>query len=909
MGHTGEVSGTEGGVRPAEGLADSIEGSADPAAVRIALDRLEAAHPGLVGRLEADGALASTLLAVVAASRSLTLVLETDAGALAVLDDLDARPPPPRGAELDEAALRRWKSLELLRVAARDLSGRDDLVEVTASLARLATEVLEASCALAGAGALVVVGMGKLGGRELNYSSDVDIMFVGGDGARGAGANATARRAMAIARQCFRVDANLRPEGRDGPLVRTVDAYRAYWERWASPWEFQALLKARPVAGPGELAAAFSEAAGDALWSRPLPPDDLRSLRAMKARTEADVTRKGLDGRELKRGAGGLRDIEFTVQLLQLVHGRHDPGLRSANTLEALSELAAAGYIAPSDGSALGQAYRFLRTVEHRVQLMDERQVHAVPADGAERERLARVLGFRGSSRGGALGLFDAELARCQVRVRSLHERIYFRPLLEAFAGTTEEPLSPEATEARLAAFGFTDAERTRQAVVELTRGLTRSSRLMHQLLPLVLGWLADSPDPDQGLLGLRTLASGAGASELVRSFRESAETARRLCTVLGTSWLLADLLRHNPDLIPLLGDDDALARTGGEPRRQAGASLQWRSAEAQGAGLKRFKERSLVRIAVRDVLGLAGVDTTATELTALAEATIDTALAALDPGLAFAVVALGRFGGAELSYASDLDVVFVYDGDGAEDFAEAERVASGLLRLLKGATPASRIYRLDADLRPEGRQGPLARSLDGYRRYFERWAELWERQAMSRARVVAGDAEVGRRFQELLEPAVWGRPLDDEGVREIRRMKARIERERLPAGEDPQFHLKLGPGSLSDVEFCVQLLQLCHQISSPGTMAALGRLVEAGVLAEGDAGVLAASYRFCERTRNRLYLVRGGPGDALPRSRDELARLARSLDTGPVELREDYRRVTRRARTVVERLFYGRSQ
>jgi glutamate-ammonia-ligase adenylyltransferase len=905
------VTGT-GGHRHLGSLEEAIERSAAPATVSIAIERLEAAHPGLAATLEGNEALRSVLVTVVAASRSLTLLLETEPAALDILGDLTPHRDVPRGEALDEDSLRRWKSLEYLRIAGRDLSGADGLVEVTSALAELATQVLAASCRLAGADDLVVVGMGKLGGRELNYSSDIDVMFVGGEDtdAGHARTSTVVRRAMGIARRCFRVDANLRPEGRDGPLLRSVASYRAYWERWASPWEFQALLKARPVAGPPELAAAFTAAASDALWTRPLPPDDLRSLRAMKARTEAEVARKGLDGRELKRGAGGIRDIEFAVQLLQLVHGRHDPALRSPTTLDALAELASAGYLTATDGADLDEAYRFLRTVEHRVQLVDERQIHTVPAADDERERLARVLGFRGSPEGSALTKFDGDLARCRVRVRSIHERLYFRPLLEAFAGTTQAPLSPEATEDRLAAFGFTDAERTRQAVAELTRGLTRSSRLMHQLLPLLLGWLADSPDPDQGLLGLRTLASGtAGASELVRAFRESAETARRLCIVLGTSPLLGNLLRHNPDLIPLLGDDDALVVVGGPKlREQAATAQRWRAAEGLGAGLKRFKERALVRVAVRDLLGLADVDGTATDLTTLAEATLDTALAALQPGLAFAVVALGRFGGAELSYASDLDVVFVYDGNTAEDFAEAERVASGLLRLFKGATPASRIYRLDADLRPEGRQGPLARSLAGYQAYFDRWAARWERQAMTRSRVVAGDADVGRRFVELLEPAVWAYPLDDHGVREIRRMKARIERERLPAGEDAQFHLKLGRGSLSDVEFCVQLLQLRHQIPSPGTMAALSLLVDAGALAADDAQVLSASYRFCERTRNRLYLIRGAPGDALPRAGDELSRLARSLDTAPVELREHYRRVTRRARTVVERLFYGRS-
>ncbi|MGI8758075.1 MAG: bifunctional [glutamine synthetase] adenylyltransferase/[glutamine synthetase]-adenylyl-L-tyrosine phosphorylase [Acidimicrobiales bacterium] len=893
-------------------LDDAVERSAAPGPVRTALDRLEAAHPGLAVALDDEEALCRVVVAVVAASRSLTLLLETDAGALDVLGSLATRPRPPEGPSLDEENLRRWKAREYLRIAARDLAGTDSLPVTAAALSSLADDVLAASCSLAGAADVVVVGMGKLGGGELNYASDIDVVFAGdGEDVAATGCEPAVREAMRVARRCFRVDANLRPEGRDGPLVRSVASFRAYWRRWASPWEFQALLKARPVTGPPELAAAFAAAAGEALWSRPLPADDLRSLRAMKARTEAEVTRRGMAARELKRGPGGIRDIEFSVQLLQLVHGRADPALRSPTTLDALAELGAAGYVDAGDAAALDDAYRFLRTVEHRVQLVDGRQVHAVPGAAGEREWLARVLGFRGSHDATALARFDAELAQCRSRVRSIHERLYFRPLMEAYSSSgARGPMSEEVAEARLEAFGFTGAERTRQAVHELTRGLTRSSRLMHQLLPLLLGWLADSPDPDQGLLGLRTLASGSQrSSELVRAFRESPETARRLCIVLGTSRMLGEHLHHNPDLISDLGDDDALAaRTTAELAEQATNALRWRQAEGHNAGLKRFKEREVVRIGGRDLVGSADVDEIAVDLTALAEATLVTAVEALDPRLPFAVVALGRFGGAELSYASDLDVVFVYDGSDASDFAEAERLAAALLRLLKGTTPAGRIYLLDADLRPEGRQGPLARSLDGYRAYFERWAQVWERQAMARARPVAGDVELGQRLLDDLAPLVWDRPLGEAGVREIRRSKARVERERIPAGEDPQFHLKLGRGSLSDVEFCAQLLQLQHRVPAPGTIEALARLVEAGALAGGDAEVLGDAYRFCERARNRLYLLQGARADSLPQSAEELARLARSLDTSPVELREHYRRVTRRARTVVERVFYGRA-
>jgi glutamate-ammonia-ligase adenylyltransferase len=285
----------------------------------------------------------------------------------------------------------------------------------------------------------------------------------------------------------------------------------------------------------------------------------------------------------------------------------------------------------------------------------------------------------------------------------------------------------------------------------------------------------------------------------------------------------------------------------------------------------------------------------------------LQTALDEVGPPVPFAIVAMGRLGGAELTYASDLDVLFVFDGDHRVEVSAAETAAEQLLRYLNGDTPANRLWTLDMALRPEGRQGPLARSLAAYRTYYERWARLWERQALLRGRVVAGDADVGRRFEELALAFVWEARLSRDEVREIRRMKGRIEHERIPVGEDPQFHLKLGRGSLSDVEWTVQLLQWQHGVRAEGTMAALDALTHAGAISEGDGTALADAYRFCEQTRNRLYLVRGGPGDALPSTGPVLTRLARSLGTTPTGLREEYRRRTRRCRQVVERLFYGR--
>ena len=873
------------------------------------LERIVASRPDVVERFAGDPDLLAACVVVSGVSRPLSLVLETDAEALAVLAALDQR-RPVTASTIDE--LLRWKRREMLRLAARDLLEVDSLEATVASISALAVDVLTAALDLAipDGPSLAVIGMGKLGGNELNYASDIDVMFVGeGDPAEHA---KRVRRLLDVIRASFRVDVDLRPYGRAGPLVRSLESFEAYWDRWAEPWEFQALLKARSVAGDAELGAAFDETATARLWSRPFSADDLRALRGLKARSEEQLARRGLSDREVKRGRGGIRDIEFAVQLLQLVHGRLDPDLRSPTTLLALEELATAGYVDEEDARQLSDAYRFLRRLEHRLQLRDGTAVYNLPVAAADRRRLARAMGFRDVADGSAEQQFDAALGRHQGTVRAIHERLYFRPLLEAFATEDDELLSrPGAIEARLQAFGFSDGLRTRAAVRELTRGLTRSSRLMQQILPLLLGWLAESPDPDLGLLNVRNLCSDPRRSaEFIRAFRESPEAARQLCCLVGTTRLAAEVLQRNPELVDRLPDASRLAtQERADLVESAKLALGWRSElEERQRALQRWKDRHLFGVMARDVLHEGTVADVGTDVTAIAEAVLEAALASFESSLPFAIIALGRFGGAELSYASDLDVVFVYEGAATGEYEQAMQLAMGMRRFVAGATPTERIWTIDLDLRPEGKQGPLARSVDAFATYFHRWAYVWERQAMLRARPVAGDAGVAQRFMDLLEEFVWEPGLSEDDAREIRRTKARVERERMPPGEDPDFHLKLGRGSLFDVEWTVQLAQLRHGVRSPSTMGALDALATEGVFSPGDAEELASAYRLCETIRNRLYLVAADARDALPAQGSTLLLwLARSLDTTPAQLREDYRRATRRARRVVERLFYDR--
>jgi glutamate-ammonia-ligase adenylyltransferase len=914
--------------------ADAIERCADPNAAREALIRIVEAHPEAGERVRDDLELVEGLVAIACASRALTNAIVGDGSLVAVVGDRPslakertvaeyegAAGDAGTGTDATGAALRRWKRREYLRIATRDLLHLADLPAVGRELAALAGVCLESAVSLTTPMLpFTVIGMGKLGGSELNYASDIDVLFVSeGDGDE---AERVARAVLSVMTTptpdgiVFRTDPDLRPEGRAGALVRSVDGYRAWYERWARPWEFQALIKARPVAGDCDLGESFMELIGPFVWPDVLDPEAIREARAMKARAEAELQRKGLSDRELKRGRGGIRDVEFAVQLLQRVHGREDTSIRSRSTLDALDQLAAGGYIRSSDASRLAGAYTFLRTVEHRLQLWDEQQTHTLPSDPDALTRLARVLGYRDAPGATAVEAFETAQRGHQTTVRSIHERLFFAPILETLAGSGA--LSAAAAEERLVAFGFHDAEHTRAALRELTQGLTRRSRLMQQLLPVILDWLSGTPDPDLGLLQLRKLAEGpTRAAALATTFGTKPSAAERACRVLGSSRWVGDLLLRQPEVVELLGNDGWLVHERERALLIEGAleTLRWREgSDARRQGLRRFKRRQLLRIASRDLLGLAPIESTTRELADIADACVEAALRSLEPTIPFAVIGLGRLGGHELSYASDIDVLFVYDGDGAAAFDAAEQTAGALVKEIGQTTSEGQTFRIDANLRPEGKQGPLARSLDGYRQYYERWALTWEFQSLLRARAVAGDPEVAARFLAMIEPFVFRDPFPPEEAREVRRIKARVERERIPPGEDPQFHLKLGKGSLTDIEFTVQLLQLEHgathpDVREPSTRVALEKLRDAGLLENDDERILSEAYRFCERARNARYLIMGSPGEALPTGADatRLARLLGYTHSPEAELRDDYRRVTRRARRVVERVFYGR--
>ncbi len=882
--------------------------TADPEGALARLEPVVAADPSLLddqGRLERAAAIAG-------ASRAL-------ASALAVNPQLLDGVPPDWSVPL-------WIRAMLIEIAGDDLLGRTDMEQATArfsdSMDQLVSKALDRARGmvserhpLAADVPLAVIAMGKWGARELNYCSDIDLMFVhepppGLEAEARSAAIALCGRLMSdlssptFEGTALRVDADLRPEGTMGPLSRSLESFRSYYRRWGEPWELQALVKARPAAGDASLGSRFMDLADYVIWGTGLDAEALRSVRLLKARSE-----EGVSQRDLKRAPGGIRDIEFSVQILQLVHGRFDPDVRCPSTLDALAALESNGYIAEHEASELANAYRFLRDVEHRIQLWDLEQSHVLPDDRADLERIGRSLGL-GPDPASQL---EGTLGRVRRQVRDLHERLYFRPILDSLAGMASALLDPDAARLRLEALGFRDVTAAARAFEDMTGGLSRKSRVMQQVLPLMLDWLSQSPDPDLGLSQMRLLlANTTDHGALVGLLQTSPVAGERLCRLLGTGKLLGDLIDRIPEFIPRLASDQPswdIREAGDATLRLVGLIDSRPEFDAKVGTIRRSVRRRKLRIAARDILEETPVESTVEALSDTADSAMEAALHLLDAGDDFAVIAMGKWGGRELSYGSDLDLIYVSSTDGAQD--RAHRVAGDLSRVLSEPGRHGEGYQLDPGLRPEGKGGPLTRSVEAFRRYYETWAEPWELLALVRARPVAGDPEVLREFVEVIEPVVWRPRLDSAVARQIRMIKARVESERIPTGEDPDFHLKLGPGGLSDVEFLTQLLQLRHGGGIPdlrltGTLPALGALHDHHLIDAAQFSALADGYSFLTRVRLRLHLQRGQAGEALPSDPDHLARLAASLGYDRHgELREDYRRHTRRARRVFESLFY----
>ncbi|MCX2923103.1 bifunctional [glutamine synthetase] adenylyltransferase/[glutamine synthetase]-adenylyl-L-tyrosine phosphorylase [Streptomyces sp. NEAU-W12] len=957
-------------------LLDALGGTADPDLALLGLVRLLEAQTGATGRQElldtliAAKPLRDRLLGVLGASEALADHLARHPDDWQALVTYEARDLHPGVTEFerglvsatDAVSLRVAYRRCLLSIAARDVCGTTEVSETAAELADLATATLRAALSLAEAAApedtalcrLAVIAMGKCGGHELNYVSDVDVIFVG-EAVNGADEDKALRAATRLASHMMRicsennvegtiwpVDANLRPEGRNGPLVRTLASHRAYYQRWAKTWEFQALLKARPVAGDLALGEEYVAALRPLVWQAAERENFVADVQKMRRRVIDTIPTAEVD-RQLKLGPGGLRDVEFAVQLLQLVHGRTDTSLRSGTTLDALGALAAGGYVGRADAAQLDNAYRFLRSLEHRIQLFKLRRTHLVPEGDADLRRIGRSLGLRTDP----VTTLNREWRRHASAVRRLHEKLFYRPLLDAVAQLApgEARLSAEAARERLVALGYADPGAALRHLEALASGVTRKAAIQRTLLPVLLGWFADSADPDAGLLNFRKVSDALGKTPwYLRLLRDEGAAAENLARVLSAGRLAPDLLMRAPEAVALLGDGEA---GGLSPRSRAHLEQEIIAAvrRADGAvqavaAARGVRRRELFRTAATDIVGSYGTESQPAEadqgalvdlvggaVSDLTAATLaGTLRAVVREGWGdtlptrFAIIGMGRFGGHELGYGSDADVLFVHEPRDGVDEREATdaagKVVAEMRRLLQ-IPSADPPLLIDADLRPEGRSGPLVRTLKSYEAYYRRWSLAWERHALLRAEPVAGDEDLGRRFVELIDPLRYpSAGIGEDDAREIRRLKARMESERLPRGTDPKLHAKLGPGGLSDVEWTVQLIQLRHAAHEPGlrttrTREALEAAREAGLIPADEAAVLDEAWVLATGVRNAVMLVRGRAGDTFPTDPRELAAVGRYLGYGPGragDMLDAYRRTARRARGVMEELFYGGS-
>lgn len=847
----------------------------------------------------------------------------------------------------------------LARIAAYDLLSASPVDVVAAVAARLADAsgaALEASLCVArtrlsggaagvglfprdqvAATKLAIIGMGKTGARELNYVSDVDVIFVGGaddDAPEPLAQSRAVDIATRLAIQTMRgissievepplweVDANLRPEGKQGALVRTLDSHLSYYDRWAKSWEFQALLKARPIAGDAALGEAYVNAVQPKIWTSAARENFVDSVQRMRERVTEHIPAADVPY-QLKLGAGGIRDIEFTVQLLQLVHGLSDGRIRQRGTLEALDALVAEGYIGRAEAAAFSHDYRVLRLLEHRVQLRNLRRTHLMPSRPEELRALARAtkLGDTGEQ-------VWEQWESVKREVRDIHVRLFYRPLLSAVAAlpAEERSLSPEQAHDRLAAIGFSDPAGALRHIAALTSGLSRKATIQRHLMPVMIRWFADGADPDYGLLAFRRLSERLGDTPwFLRMLRDSSGAAESLTRVLSGSKYVGELMEWIPESAAWLDDPAQLRPRSGMALQEEARAIQTRHATIEDAmrSVRALRRRELLRIAMSAIIGASTIEEIAEALTTITEVTIQATLRAVrraivppdDKALDFSVIAMGRFGGRELGFGSDADVMYVYRANDVEP-QRAHELAIQIVTELRRHSEDHRVpLDLDADLRPEGRNGPIARSLEAYAEYYRRWSLSWEAQALLRARGVAGSVKLIEAFTALADDVRYPASVDPQGIREIKRIKARVENERLPQGADPSRHLKLGPGSLSDVEWLVQLLQLQHARAVPAmrttsTIEALRAAADAGLIPGSAADRLSEAWRLASRLRSANTLLSGQTSDILPTDRNRLDGIGRLLEYPPrsaTQVEEDYLGTTRRARRVFEKLFYG---
>ena len=867
------------------------------------------------------------------------------------------------------AALRRHKQREYLRIGARDLMPSVTMEETVRELTALAEASLDAAYRFCRAevekdyGVLnlptsekpnrfVILGMGKLGGGELNFSSDIDVIYLYEDD-EGASSGGNKGKLgprdffSAIGQKIihamgdvtedgfvFRIDLRLRPLGANGPLVQSMDSAMLYYESWGQCWERAAMIKARPVAGDLELGKQFLKGIEPFIYRRYLDYTTVDELRHMKARIENELLTGEGKERNIKLGYGGIREIEFFTQALQLVNGGYEPKLRGPSTLPALVELARHKFISPAERDKLSEAYRFLRQAEHKVQIVQESHAHSIPEGKEAEQTYARRLGYQSRGKQTERELFWRDYRRYTETVRSIFDRLFYGAQKEietestTAAGSIWNDLDNEVliTE-KLGQAGFTNPARAYENLLAVRDGEVFSPpspkrlKVLRTLGPALIAEITKSGAPDQALFNLAQFTHRIGGrTGFLTLLAENPQTMRLLVTLFADSQFLTDLFLRRPELIDTLIRVDLTSIE--KPKRAMMSELkaalaEYTDIEDKLNALRRYKTEEFIRIGLHDLGGSIELVPVLRQLSDLAEACVQAALdltlgelikkfGAVPKGR-FAIIGGGKLGAKEIDYNSDLDLVFIYDaGEDSQSAGGTQgklpaheffvRVGQKLPTYLSAPTEEGIAYKIDMQLRPSGKAGPIVCSLDAYRDYHKSAAQLWERQALIKSRFIAGDPTLGRAVEAIIERFAYGAGLLADGVAEIHHLRMRMERE-LAGESDSRFNLKKGRGGLVDIEFITQMLQLAHghrvaKLHRRETLEALKALHEEKILKATDYRGLADGYLFLRRLDHRLRLERDQSIDAFEADPERLAGIAKAL--GYTEKNTGKRRETR---------------
>jgi [glutamine synthetase] adenylyltransferase / [glutamine synthetase]-adenylyl-L-tyrosine phosphorylase len=853
--------------------------------------------------------------------------------------------------------LAEFKSRMFLAIAIADLLGRLAVSDTVSAMSRLADECIRTALRIAAAslgetaqqvGDFCIIALGKLGAEELNLSSDIDLMYIfdGPDDVKHQDAVRRLGEAVTeiLGGNCFRVDLRLRPGGRNSPLVISLEAALHFYETLGQTWERAALLRARPVAGALGVGNRLISELRRFIYRSYLDFDTLRQLRAMKHRIEAESRSHDLLQRDVKLGYGGIRELEFIVQALTLIYGGRDPRLRTARTVTALDRLEAYGYMPAQRARELAAAYLFLRNVEHKLQVASGLQTHRLPAGREEFEVVAARLGFgKGPD---AATVFMRTLTTHRNLVASLFREMLAggedsppAPASSAAAEAWRDALDPEASALALQRLGFAHPEQSANQLALLVRGpehlpmRPRRQELLEALGPRLLDEISALPDPDLALLNLTSFISAVGArTSFLALLEQHPATRRMLFSLFASSSYLSSLFIRHPDMLDTLVRSDLarLRRPQAELERELGELLAACSDfESSLDALRAFGHQEFLRIAIADLAGNLDLDDVQAELTSLAETQLRQGLGLavrevgnrypIPPELKLCIIGMGRFGGGEMSYNSDLDLIFVYQLPGETAAAGREiasRIMQKLIVVLEARTREGYAYKLDLRLRPSGNAGPLVTSLEGFRAYHRHSSAVWERQALVRGRVVAGDERLGHEIEHAREEFVFGRPLSASGVAEIAAMRARMENE-IGVENHQRLNLKQGRGGLVDVEFITQMMALRYghkfpQLRCRNTGKLIRAMAETGLIEQRDAASLEADYCFLLRLENRLRIESDQPAWALPIDDEHLAPVARrmGLNNGSSAARLLYEVEERRSRIrALFELLFAREQ